>query len=185
MLTLEEATEFARLTHAGQVDKAGVDYLLHVTAVSAALEVYGVDAQIAGVLHDVLEDTGLTADDLRAADVPAHVIAAVESVTRRPGEAYMDLIRRAAADPLGRLVKLADNRHNSDEARLSLLPPGQAASLRRRYAAARVLLEDPFRDLIERSSLGTPAARAIRHRTPPDVAARRRSGGLAAGDSPR
>jgi hypothetical protein len=179
MITLDEATELARRAHAGQVDKASRDYFLHVAAVRDALEPYGVDAQIAGVLHDILEDTTMTAGELQAAGVPAHVVAAVESVTRQPGESYMGMIRRAAADPLGRLVKLADNRHNSDEARLGLLPVAQAASLRRRYTQARVLLEDPFRDLIERSSLGTPAARALRHRTPPGVAAEavRRAGG--------
>ena len=146
MITLGAAADLARRAHAGQVDKAGVDYIHHVTAVSEALRVYGEDAQIAGVLHDVLEDTDVTVPDLRAAGVPAHVLVAIESVTRRPGEAYMTMIARAAADQLGRLVKLADNRHNSDEARLSLLPARQAAALRKRYAAARVLLEDPFRD---------------------------------------
>jgi len=54
--------------------------------------------------------------------------------------------------------------------RRELLPPGQAASLRKRYAWARVMLEDPFKDLIERSSLGTPAGRALRRRTPPGAA---------------
>ena len=170
MITLEEATELARQAHAGQTDKAGVDYFGHLTAVRDALEPFGVDAQIAGVLHDVLEDTRVTARDLWLAGVPDHVITAVESVTRREGETYMGMIRRAAADPLGRLVKLADNRHNCDEGRLALLPEGQAASLRNRYARARVFLDDPFKDLIERSSLGTPTARAIRHRTPPGVA---------------
>jgi (p)ppGpp synthase/HD superfamily hydrolase len=185
MLTLEAATGLARRAHAGQVDKAGVDYLEHAIAVRDALEPYGVDAQIAGVLHDVLEDTTVTVAELRAAGVPAHVLVAVESVTRRPGETYMTMIRRAAADPLGRLVKLADNRHNSDEARLGLLPADQATSLRRRYAEARELLEDPFKDLIERSSLGTPAARALRHRTPRGVAAEAlRRARLADGDSP-
>jgi (p)ppGpp synthase/HD superfamily hydrolase len=99
---------------------------------------------IAGVLHDILEDTGTTAEDLAREGVPAAAIKAVEAVTRQEGETYMELIRRAAAHPLGRLVKLADNADNTDEGRLTLLPADQAGSLRKRYARARqVLLADP------------------------------------------
>lgn len=141
MITLDEASALANAAHAGQVDKAGRPYIEHVCAVRDALAGHGVDAQIAGVLHDIIEDTATTADDLRAAGVPEHVVSAVESVSRRSGETYLELIARAAADPLGRLVKLADNRHNSDEARLALLPPEQAARLRERYRTAREILE--------------------------------------------
>lgn len=140
-MTLDEASDLAKTAHADQVDKAGEPYYLHVFAVRDALAVHGVDAQIAGALHDIIEDTNITADELRAAGVPDHVVRAVESVTRRPDETYMGLIARAAVDPLGRLVKLADNRHNSDEARLALLPAGKAASLRERYRKAREVLE--------------------------------------------
>jgi len=141
VITLDEASDLAKAAHAGQVDKAGEPYFLHVFAVRDALAGHGVDAQIAGVLHDVIEDTDITAEDLRAAGVPDHVVRAVDSVTRRPDETYMELIARAAADPLGRLVKLADNRHNSDEARLALLPADRAARLRERYRKAREVLE--------------------------------------------
>lgn len=141
MITLDEASALAKNAHDGQTDKAGRPYYEHVFAVRDALAGHGTDAQIAGVLHDIIEDTGTTADDLRAAGVPEHVVAAVESVSRRSGETYMELIVRAAADPLGRLVKLADNRHNSDEARLALLPAEKAASLRKRYKKAREVLE--------------------------------------------
>lgn len=140
MMTVADASALAERAHAGQTDKAGRPYTEHVFAVRDALRPYGTDAQIAGVLHDIIEDTDWTAADLRSAGVPAEVVAAVEAVTRRPGEGYEDLIRRAAAHPLGRIVKLADNLHNSDERRLALLPPDQAARLRQRYARAREIL---------------------------------------------
>lgn len=57
------------------------------------------------------------------------------------GESYEDAVRRAAADPLGRLVKLADNAHNSDECRLALLPQETAARLRAKYTRARETLQ--------------------------------------------
>ena len=82
------------------------------------------------------------------------VIAAVDSVTGREGEPYIELVRRAAADPVGRWVKLADNLDNSDETRLARLPEATAARLREKYASARRLLraacaagaDEPSRD---------------------------------------
>ena len=140
--TLEQASLLAARAHAGQVDRAGRPYVEHVFAVRDLLSAHGTRAQMAGVLHDVLEDTTLTADDLRAHGCPEEVVRAVESVTRRPGEHYEDMVRRAAADPLGRLVKLADTAHNRDEGRLSALPVEQAARLRAKYARAREILEE-------------------------------------------
>ncbi|MFB6392698.1 HD domain-containing protein [Polymorphospora lycopeni] len=139
--TVADADQLAARAHHGQVDKAGNPYIGHPRAVAAALAQYGDDAVMAGLLHDVVEDTDVTLDDLRAAGYPEVVVRAVDAVTRRPGETYMNLIRRAAADPLGRLVKLADNAHNSDPARLALLAPEQRTQLVERYAKARTLLE--------------------------------------------
>lgn len=140
-MTPEQASRLAEEAHAGQVDRAGQPYTEHVFAVRDLLAVHGDRARMAGVLHDVLEDTPLTSADLRARGCPEEVVRAVESVTRRRGEPYEDLVRRAAADPLGRLVKLADNAHNSDEERLAVLPAEQAARLRAKYARAREVLE--------------------------------------------
>jgi (p)ppGpp synthase/HD superfamily hydrolase len=138
--TIHDATELAKTAHAGQTDKAGHPYVEHVIRVRDALREHGEEAQIAGVLHDVVEDTSLTLGDLRARGATQRTVAAVDSVTRRPSETYMDMIRRAAADPLGRLVKLADNADNSREDRLDYLDPENAAFLRRRYAKARTAL---------------------------------------------
>jgi (p)ppGpp synthase/HD superfamily hydrolase len=139
-VTPELADILASTAHHGQVDKAGNPYVDHVRAVAALLTEHGPDAVMAGLLHDVVEDTHITLDDLRELGYPERVVSAVDSVTRRPGEEYMDMVRRAAADPLGRLVKLADNAHNSDEERLSRLDPEQADWLRQKYAKARVVL---------------------------------------------
>lgn len=142
-MNVDEARLLAMRAHSGQVDKAGRPYHLHVEAVADALAEHGEEAQIAGLLHDVVEDTELTADDLRRHGVEEYVVQAVLSVTRQPGESYMDMIRRAADHPLGRLVKLADNAHNSDPARLAALDPATAESLGRRYERARRVLEAP------------------------------------------
>ncbi|MEH1014805.1 HD domain-containing protein [Micromonospora sp. CPCC 206060] len=138
--TVADADALAERAHHGQVDKAGHPYIDHPRAVAASLAAFGDHAVMAGLLHDVVEDTDVTLHDLRAAGYPDEVVQAVDAVTRRAGEPYLDMIRRAAADPLGRLVKLADNGHNNDPARLALLPAEQAGRLRKRYAEARAVL---------------------------------------------
>jgi len=137
--TVQQVREFVRRAHAGQTDKLGRDYVRdHLEPVAAELAAHGADAEMAGLLHDVLEDTAVTADRLRGLGVPEQVVRAVEAVTRRPGEDYSESIARAAADPLGRLVKLADNTVNlRSNAALAEVDPDAARRLRIKYQAAR------------------------------------------------
>lgn len=145
--TIADADWLAQSMHFGQVDKAGNPYINHPRAVAEALREHGDHAVMAGLLHDIVEDTAVTLDQLRELGYPEDVVAAVDSVTRRKGpqypdgkEPYMDLIRRAAANPLGRLVKLQDNTHNSDPARLALLSEDERAWFTKKYAKARKVL---------------------------------------------
>jgi Guanosine polyphosphate pyrophosphohydrolases/synthetases len=101
-------------------------------------------------LHDVLEDTEVTAEDLRRLGYAPEVIAIVEAVTKPPPPrpSYADWIAGIAREaPLGALrVKLADLAQNSDPARLALLEPARAERLRTRYARATRTLQDALRD---------------------------------------
>lgn len=95
---------------------------------------------MAGLLHDVIEDTSVTAAELRERGVPEEVIRAVIAVSwgDDPDETYDELIERAAADPLGRLVKLADNALNLESnPMLAKRDPDKAARLRNKYLRAR------------------------------------------------
>lgn len=116
MSTLETAIALAAKSHEGQTDKAGDPYVLHPLRVMQSVS--GSDAQIVAVLHDVLEDCDVSADDLRDLRFSETVIAAIESVTKKPSESYTDFVARAAADPLGRIVKRADIMDNMDLSRL-------------------------------------------------------------------
>lgn len=73
---------------------------------------YGPVAIAAAWLHDVVEDTDVTLDDLRERGFDERVVTAVDALTRRDGEQYFDYIRRAMQHPVGHLVKIADNRSN-------------------------------------------------------------------------
>lgn len=119
MATLERAIAIAAMAHEGQVDKAGMPYVLH--PLRMMLSVDTPDARMAAVLHDVVEDTGVTLERLRAEGFPEVVLGAVEALTKRPEEEddYDAFIRRVAPNPLARKVKLADLRDNSDLSRIA------------------------------------------------------------------
>lgn len=116
MSTLERAIAIAAEAHAGMVDKAGQPYILHPLRVMLRLS--ALDERVVAVLHDVLEDTKVTREELRAAGFGEPVIEALDSVTKREGEEYDAFVRRAACNPIGRRVKLADLADNGDRSRM-------------------------------------------------------------------
>ena len=137
-MNLDEAIEFARRAHGPQTDKAGQPYMEHVLRVVDAVE--APEEKMAAALHDVLEDTTTTAEDLAAAGCPAAVLDAVQVLTKRDGEEHEAAVRRAMENPIARAVKTADVTDNSDETRLALLAASEAARLRTKYGPARRLL---------------------------------------------
>ena len=117
MSTLERAIELAARAHAGQVDKAGQPYVLHPLRLMLAVRTP--HERMAAVLHDVVEDTDVTFDDLVAEGFPPEVVAAVRALTKTEGEKRIEAAHRAAADPVARVVKLADVTDNMDLSRIA------------------------------------------------------------------
>lgn len=140
MKTVREVEAFVRRAHAGQVDKIGVPYIEHVLSVARGLHPFGPDLVMAGLLHDVVEDTDWSAEALRAAGVPERVMAAVEAVTNEPGVPYAEKIRRIVGHPDAVLVKIADNAHNSRADRAALMPEAQRVRRMEKYRKAREVL---------------------------------------------
>src|ERR1700730_2622349 len=113
MSTLERAIIIAAEGHAGVKDKGGAPYILHPLRMMLGLS--SPDERIVAVLHDVCEDCpGWTFDRLRSEGFSDHIIEALQSVTKRDGEDYESFVLRAAANPIGRSVKLADLHDNCD-----------------------------------------------------------------------
>ncbi len=145
MLSLvQQAEKIARAAHDGVFRADGQPYITHPQAVATVLTALGQDeATIAAAwLHDVVEDTDLTLADLAAEGMPAPVIAAVDAVTVRPNEDYFAAVARAARNPIGALVKWADNWHNSSTAQLRCFTPTRRATKIAKYARAREILAD-------------------------------------------
>ncbi|TLQ39235.1 HD domain-containing protein [Streptomyces marianii] len=140
MKSVREVDLLAERAHAGQVDKIGRPYIEHVRSVAAGLAPLGDELVMAGLLHDIVEDTDWTAEALLDAGVPARVVEIVEAVTNQPGTAYEEKIRRITADPAATLVKIADNAHNSHPDRAAQLPQDKRERLAAKYRTARAVL---------------------------------------------
>lgn len=133
----DRAKDVAAKAHEGQVDKAGVPYIDHPRRVAERVEQVDGRPEAVAVawLHDVVEDTATTLDDLRAGEFGEHVVAAVDAMTRRPdaGDAYY---RRIAVDDLAIVVKLADIWDNTDPDRVARLDDKDRARLQNKYRHA-------------------------------------------------
>lgn len=114
---LESALRIAIKAHEGQTDKAGKAYILHPLRIASNCST--IETQIVALLHDVVEDSSITLEDLKTSGFPDIIIDAIDSVTRRRNESYMDFVCRCSKNPIGKVVKLLDLDDNMNIKRLS------------------------------------------------------------------
>ncbi|MEC0180511.1 HD domain-containing protein [Paenibacillus peoriae] len=137
-MNIENAIAIAAKAHQGQADKGGQPYIFHPLQVMNRVE--HMDEKIVAVLHDVLEDTEVTADQLKEAGFGRHIIEAVEGLTRNEGEEYSEFIRRAQKNPLSRVVKIADIMENMNLERIPNPTEKDLARIEKYKQALLVLL---------------------------------------------
>lgn len=113
---LESALKIAIKAHEGQTDKAGKAYILHPLRIASNCST--IETQIVALLHDVVEDSSITLEDLKTSGFPDTIIDAIDSVTRRRNESYMDFVCRCSKNPIGKVVKLLDLDDNMNIKRL-------------------------------------------------------------------
>jgi (p)ppGpp synthase/HD superfamily hydrolase len=143
MPTIEDAIVFATEAHRGQVDRAGNPYILHPLRLMC--NVNSDTERFIALLHDVIEDTDYTVDDLRQRGYSEEIVEAVDCLTRRNDETYEEFIQRIKPNPLARRVKLADLRDNMDIRRLGLLQDKDLERLQRYQNAWFELTKDEGR----------------------------------------
>lgn len=130
------AAGLAERAHAHQVDKAGQPYINHIRRVASYVHPRDDHVVAAALLHDILEDTPITATDLAQHAIPPEVITAVELLTRDEDQPSDDYYHRIRGHRLAREVKLADLADNTDPQRLALLPESHKTRLVGKYTAA-------------------------------------------------
>ena len=110
------ALSIARQAHEGQLDKAGVDYIEHPIYVASQVDTE--EEKAVALLHDVIEDSSVTAEELLNAGLPETVVTAIQILSKKKGQDYQTYLENVKSNPLARVIKLADLKHNSDLSRL-------------------------------------------------------------------
>lgn len=136
---LEKAMILAATAHMGQLDKGGNPYILH--PVRVMLRCNTLEEKIVAMLHDTLEDSDLTADDLVKEGFSKEIVEAVVTLTRKTEENYMEHIQKVSKNPLATTVKLSDLADNMDLNRLPGLTPKDFQRLER-YLRSKLILEE-------------------------------------------
>lgn len=137
MITLDRAIQIAVQAHAGQTRKDGTPYILH--PIRVMLRQTDPKAMIVAVLHDVVEDTGVTFEDLEREGCPGDVLSALRLLTHADGADYQAYIRTVAPDPLARAVKLGDLEDNMNLREFPNLTERDLARTAKYHAAWKVL----------------------------------------------
>lgn len=120
---ISRALDIAVKAHEEQVDKGGNPYIWH--PVRVALHSHSDEEKIAALLHDVIEDTSVTMDDLAKAGFSEKVLDAIQCLTKKEGEEYMDFIQRVSGNEIAAKVKIQDLNDNMDVSRLNGRKPSK------------------------------------------------------------
>ena len=136
----KKAMRLAYKAHDGQYDKGGVPYVFHPFHVAEQMH-SEYDICVA-LMHDVLEDTDYTIDDIRILGFPKDILDALVCITRDKKLSYEDYILIVKTNEIATRVKLADLEHNSDTSRLPGDDKAYNNSLLDRYAKAKRVLLD-------------------------------------------
>lgn len=114
---ISKALKIAYTAHQNQIDKGGIPYVQH--PIRVALSCMTDDEKIVALLHDVIEDTNVTVEELRQAGFSTTIINAIIALTRIDGEDYMQFIKRLSLNDLATSVKIQDLKDNMDIRRLN------------------------------------------------------------------
>ena len=125
--------------HKEQVDKTGLPYVFH--PFHLAEQMTDEATAVCALLHDVVEDTEMTLEDLAAMDFGSDVIEALRLLTHDPSVPYFDYVAALSQNPIARRVKLADLRHNSDLSRMDEIDEWALARTEKYKTAIKMLEE--------------------------------------------
>ena len=131
--------------HKNQVDKSGMPYVFHPFHV--AEQMTDEATTIVALLHDVVEDTDYTLEDLAAEGFGEDILEAVALMTHEDDVPYLDYVAKLKDNPIARAVKLADLAHNSDLSRIGEVDEETRERLEKYQKAIALLKGNPLRQL--------------------------------------
>ena len=136
----KKALKISFTAHKDQTDKSGMPYVFH--PFHLAEQMNDEDTTIVALLHDVVEDTPYTLDDLRAMGFNEQVLDALALMTHDKRVPYLDYVAKIKGNKIARTVKLADLKHNSDLSRLNNVEEKDSNRIEK-YRQAIALLSEP------------------------------------------
>ena len=137
----KKALQLSFAVHKDQLDKSGMPYVYHPFHVAEQMATE--DEVAVALLHDVVEDSGYTLEDLRAMGFPGQVIDALALMTHDDSVPYLDYVAKLKSNPIARAVKLADLRHNSDLSRLDVVDEKALERVEKYRKAIEILSDEP------------------------------------------
>lgn len=135
----KKAMKLCFQAHKDQTDKSGIPYVFH--PIHLAEQMKDEDTTVVALLHDVVEDTAYTPEDLAAMGFNDRVIAAIRLMTHDENIPYMEYVAKIKENPIAKAVKLADLAHNSDTTRLDTVDAKASARVEKYTKAIRLLNE--------------------------------------------
>ena len=137
MNNLEQAITIAIKAHAGQVDKAGQPYVLHPLRLMLKFETEV--EMIVAVMHDVIEDSEFTQDDLKKFGFSESIVEAIDCLSKRNGENYDDFVLRVSQNNLASKIKVEDIKDNLDITRLNKITDKDLKRVEKYHRALKAL----------------------------------------------
>jgi (p)ppGpp synthase/HD superfamily hydrolase len=116
-MEIEIAISIALRAHKGQLDKGGNPYILHPLAVMNRVET--IEEKIVAVLHDVVEDSDITLEHLKAEGISEEIVEAIRLLTRSKEDSYEEFIEKTKMNRISRKVKIADIKENMNLSRIT------------------------------------------------------------------
>lgn len=135
---LDKAIAIACKAHKGQVDKAGQPYILH--PLRLMLNFDNEDQRIIAVLHDVVEDSDVSLNNLKAEGFSEEILEAINCLSKKPGENYQDFILRISKNDLASAVKIEDINDNLDVTRIDKLSSEDLVRIEKYHRALKFLM---------------------------------------------
>ena len=138
---IEDAIELATEAHRDQKDKNGQPYIYHPIRVMLAVQ--SDYEKMVAIMHDIIEDTNWTLEDIAMEGFPNEVVKAVKAITKKKNQPYDEYLEIVKANPIARTIKIADVRDNASPMRLYMLSPDTVIRLTKKYSMAlKYLLEE-------------------------------------------
>ena len=133
----KEAMKLCFEKHKNQIDKSGMPYVFHPFHLAESMK--DEYTTCVALLHDTIEDTDMTADELMADGFPKEVVEAVTLLTHSKSEPYLDYVKRVKENNIARCVKIADLMHNADLSRLDTITPKDLERVAKYQEALKIL----------------------------------------------